>query len=146
MLQALAPVELFLAGPPRAEWSDYEILADALPGCGPLGGLVAGLRRMQTTRLLVLAVDLPAMRADYLQALLARGEGVVPQRTDLFEPLCAVYPASSRPLAEKLLATGQLSLQHFVRECLLEGLVRAQPITEEEAPLFTNLNTPADLP
>src|SRR3954463_5091935 len=42
---------------------------DAMPGCGPLGGLVAGLRQAKTRWLLVLAVDLPFMPAAFLRQM-----------------------------------------------------------------------------
>ena len=49
----------------------FEIVADAVPDAGPLGGLVAVLRRCKSTRLLVLAVDLPNMTSEFLGQLLA---------------------------------------------------------------------------
>ncbi len=47
---------------------------DAVPGCGPLGGLATGLQRASTGWLLVLAVDLPFMPASFLREMIALTE------------------------------------------------------------------------
>src|SRR4051812_12491871 len=64
-LQELHPTEIFLAGPVRPHWieSGLQIVGDVKADAGPLGGLVAVLRRCRATRLLVLAIDLPRMPA-----------------------------------------------------------------------------------
>ena len=74
------------------------LVPDAAPDCGPLAGLVAGLATAAHPRLLVLAVDLPFVSADWLRVLLLKASsssGVSLQHADQsFEPLCAVYPWS----------------------------------------------------
>lgn len=149
ILEELDPPEIFLAGPSRAEWNSVgcTIIPDAQEESGPLGGLLAGLRRCSTSRLLALAVDLPNMQGAYLRKLLERcapGKGVVPV-TGRFEPLVAIYPISSLGIAEQLLSNGRYSLQDFARHCVADGLIIEQPVSPAEAALFLNMNTPADL-
>ncbi len=147
-LRALEPAELFIAGPPRHEWSEHEVIADAQPETGPLAGLVAGLRRARASLLVVLAVDLPMMPASYLRQLLEGSSaecGVVPLRGDFFEPLAAVYPSASLALAEANLRDGVYALQDFARACVAQGLVRPSPVAPEDEALFANLNRPADV-
>ena len=62
-LQELQPSEIFFAGPAREAWIEngFECIADAANDVGPIGGLVAALRRCADARLLVLAIDLPEM-------------------------------------------------------------------------------------
>ncbi len=148
LLESLAPKQIFIAGPSRAEWTraGCKVISDAQINAGPLAGLIAGLRACESQFLLALAVDLPRMTADCLKDLLkfcAHDCGVVPM-TDGLEPLAAIYPSAARALAEEQLAQGRYSLQQFVRRCLDDGFMREQLIASEDAALFLNLNTPAD--
>ncbi len=151
-LRATHPAEFFISGKSDGPYAGagLEIVPDETPGLGPLGGLVAALQRATHPRLLVLAIDLPAMSPDFLATLLdtapAAGRGVVPADGGWFEPLAAVYPRASLPLARECLLTADHSLQTFVRRAVRRGLLRPRPLADEERPLFRNLNTPGDLP
>ena len=149
-LRDLAPSEIFLAGPTQPEWIEtgLEIVADVGIDVGPLGGLVAVLRRCKNTRLLVLAVDLPNMTSEFLKQLLTTcpdNGGVIPKRSERFEPLAAVYPVRCLPLAESCLDSGEYSLQQLVRRATGAGLMTTRKIANAELSLFFNLNTLADL-
>ena len=150
MLQQLVPSELFIAGPPHKEWQEMNciIVPDAEPGAGPLAGIVAALQRCSAPLLLVVAVDLPNMTSRYLRELVDScvGEaGTVPSYGELFEPLAAVYPKRSLPLAESCLASRDLAVQRFAARCLAEELAHEYEIAPDEQPLFLNMNTPDDL-
>jgi molybdopterin-guanine dinucleotide biosynthesis protein A len=148
-LEALAPAELFISGFERAEFPRHvRRLDDAVSGLGPLAGLTAALRAMRSPLLVVLAVDLPAMTADYLRGLLAlsrTGCGAVPRHGDFYEPLAAVYPAECLPLVEERLHGADRSMQGWIRAALAAGLVRTVEVGEADAPLFLNWNSPDDL-
>jgi molybdopterin-guanine dinucleotide biosynthesis protein A len=149
-LRDLDPSEIFLAAPTQPEWIEngLEILGDAAHDAGPLGGLVAVLRRCKNAQLVVLAVDLPNMTSKFLKNLLAtcsHDGGVIAERNERFEPLAAVYPARCLALAESSLKSGEYSLQQLARRATKAGLMITREIMEAEAPLFFNLNTPADL-
>ena len=119
-------------------------MADA----GPLAGVAAALANCAAPFLVVLAVDLPAMTANFLQALLALCHddmGVVPRGTGGFEPLAAVYPASCAALAAAALRSADFSMQSFVRVGMRAHWLMEREISGAEIPLFANLNTPADL-
>ncbi len=149
ILRELAPAEIFIAGPSRREWLDakVKIVPDAVTDAGPLAGLVAVLRRCSTSRLLALAVDLPNMSSNYLARLLSfcqPRKGVIPRSSERFEPLVAVYPVASLPLAESLLQAGRCSLQELAVRAREHGLVVEQMIARDDEPYFFNLNTPED--
>lgn len=149
LLETLAPAELLIAGPNHADWlaAGCETLHDAVPDSGPLSGIVAGLRRITTPSLLVLAIDLPLMTADFLAQLIASSAGdvgVVPKRADCFEPLAAVYPKAALPLAENALQVRDRSVQRFAALCVGHQLLREHMISPDEERLFLNANTPAD--
>ena len=153
VLASLRPAELFISGPEREGLpASVTRLEDATPGLGPLGGIAAALSAMRSTRLVVLAVDLPWMTAGFLGRLLgddpdaSAPRGRVPQMDDgFFEPLAAVYPRDALVMANEQLRTADRSLQSFVRRLVEARLVAAYPITDDERPLFANWNRPEDV-
>ncbi len=150
MLQSLGPDELFIAGPAHDEWQEAGaiIIPDAAPGAGPLGGIVAGLRRCSAPILLTVAIDLPKISAHYLRELVdscSADCGAVPSYGERLEPLVAVYPSAALSIAESCLAARDLSVQRFADRCIREGLASEAPINPEQRHLFLNMNTPDDL-
>ena len=150
-LRATGAGELFISGRadgPYAE-SGVRIIEDLTPNAGPLAALEAVLPRISGTHAIVLAIDLPAMRADFLAALvkvaLARNCSVVPEAEGRFEPLAAVYAPGLLPLVAEGLRGPDRSMQHLLRAALAIGLVMTHPLHAGERALFRNLNAPADL-
>jgi len=146
MMQELRPCELVIAGPTRDEWEEFNVVADATPHGGSLGGIVGALQWVSAPLLLVLAVDLPQMTNAYLRALLehcSESSGIIPYDHTRFEPLAAIYPTVAVALARSCLDMGN-SMQRFASLCVEARLVNAQPIAPNERPLFLNLNTPED--
>ncbi len=141
-LRKLSPEQLLISGPLREEWSECEIVSDEIPDAGPLAGVTAALQKCATPLLVVLAVDLPHMTADFLRSL---GHGAVPHGANGFEPLAAVYPVTCLSLALQALRSGDFSMQNFVQQAIDQRLLSGREISETEYPLFANLNTPADL-
>ncbi len=163
VLRATEPAEIFISGVRDGPYADCgaEILADEIPDCGPLGGIVTALRRCTGDRLLVLAVDMPAMTAEFLRSLLDEsrrtGQGIIPTIADdhrrqadfqsaiHIEPLAAIYPRAALALADECLRTGEFKLEPFIRELEVQGLAIIRAIEPEHAALFTNWNTPDDV-
>jgi len=150
-LTATGAHEIFISGKSTGPYmhAGIEVLEDLHPDCGPLAGLEAALRRMQTPLLCVLAIDLPWMTAPYLSQLVEKAFhekcGVVPQAGDRFEPLAAVYPRAMLPLVEEQLSALDYSMQPLIRRAVERNLVTPYAIADEDCPLFRNVNTPADL-
>lgn len=149
-LRNLGPDELLISARVRPAWSpaDIEVVLDEPPSQGPLSGLMAALRRMRSTHLLALAIDLPEMTTGHLSALwqLARpGVGVVPQWGSYFEPLAAIYPATAVSIAESALATGRLSLQSLIEDLVEQEMACIYPISSDERRIYRNVNSRDDL-
>lgn len=146
LLRTLEPAELWVSG--RA-YGEARVIPDAWPDCGPLGGVASVLQCAGTKWVLVLAVDLPLMTAEFLRGLLeealARGKGIVPWDGERFHPLAAVYPRAAADVARARLERGELALQGFVEESERDGLVQRRELAREEGGLLRNVNTPGDL-
>lgn len=147
---------VLLSARPGQAFPDYlagvRLIRDRSPDLGPLGALRDCLAEAAASapaeRLLVLAVDLPSMEADYLSGLVEAsrrsGRGLVPRRDGRWEPLAAVYPAAIGPLIDEQIAAGRLSLQALCDRAAAAGLLDALEVPAERAALFANLNTPED--
>jgi len=124
------------------------VVHDALPDCGPLVGVTAGLERATAPWLAVLAVDLPAMPSPWfisLGALCSPGVGVVGRRDGCFEPLAAIYPRELKWLAWEALARGDYSLQRLAGHAVDQGLLRVREISAAETGWFANWNSPGEI-
>jgi molybdopterin-guanine dinucleotide biosynthesis protein A/predicted N-acetyltransferase YhbS len=100
-----------------------------------LAGLVAGLRKAETARALVLPVDTPLVGVRSLRALADGGGEVCISQTG---PLPGAYERSALPVLERRLAAGRLALHEALAE--LETVV-----VELDAHEFANVNAPAEL-
>ena len=149
VLEALQPEEIFWSGPVRPGVPGHiEVVPDAIENSGPLAGISACLDRLQSDLLVILAVDLPRMNADFLRGLLAKcspGCGAVARRGDFFEPLAAVYPKAIAMLAEEQLKAGRLAMQDLIRQAVKSGMLQVASLEDRDFSLFQNLNEPHDL-
>jgi molybdopterin-guanine dinucleotide biosynthesis protein A len=150
LLRELKLKKILISARAKPVWcpAEIEIVLDEPPSRGPLSGLSAALKDLQTTHLLTLAVDLPQMTTEYLRKLwsLAQpGVGVIPQSGKYFEPLCAIYPIEATTMAANALASGELSLQSLAQNLLEQNHARIYPVSEAERRFYYNANSPADL-
>ena len=142
---------VYLSGRPATDYSatGCPVLMDAFPGCGPLAGVERGLATSRTPWLLVLAVDLPAINAEFLARLLRScsktGAGI-PRLNGQIEPLLACYPRAAQAEAGTRLAAGNHSVADFARYCVESRLAAFLDLPAAEAPHFSNWNSPQDLP
>lgn len=149
VLRATGAAEVFISGKADGPYAGagVEIVGDVRSESGPLGGIAAALRRCGEEWLLVLAVDMPAMTADFLCSLTdaaRKGTGIVPV-TDRIQPLAALYPCAALETAETFLRDGRRKMESFVDELLARSLVRRLDVPATQRPLFTNWNTPGDI-
>jgi molybdopterin-guanine dinucleotide biosynthesis protein A len=149
MIKEVGPAALWVSARGELSWcpAEIEVVVDKSPSRGPLSGVAAALSRLQTSHLLVLAVDLPQMTPEHLRQLWGLsqpGTGVIPLNGDYFEPLCAIYPAEAAVVAEARLNNPDASLQGFAATLRQLSRVRVHELTPEEKPLYLNMNAPSD--
>ncbi len=100
--------------------TDVRSLTDEMPGSGPAGGLITGLRAARLPLCLTVACDHPFLDAEVLLSLahLIPGfDAVVPRKGADPQPLHAVYRRDTLPAAEDYFSRGGRSLRG-----LLDGL------------------------
>lgn len=93
----------------------YRVVPDALPGLGPLAGLLAGLRAARSRWVYLAACDMPFFMAGWVSALVRKAEAIersgnaalaVAARDGSFhEPFHALYHVGLAPLIERRLAS-----------------------------------------
>lgn len=150
-LSAVVDQVVVVSSRPVAD-APVEVLPDATPGAGPLGGLQTALETAEERGLdgvFVLACDLPLMDVGLLRSLReALGEdhvALAPQRRGGgVEPLCAIYRVEARAAVEEGLRSDDRSLHALFRDL---GGVALGPadLGAPAAETFLNVNTPADL-
>jgi molybdopterin-guanine dinucleotide biosynthesis protein A len=124
------------------------VVADLVPGCGPLGGLQAALLEARGDTVFVVACDMPYVTAPfiaYLFSLASEVDIVVPQTERGYHPLCAVYTrACLEPVAARL-ADRRLAMRDLL-SAMRTRVVAAEEIDRfgDRHRLLANVNTPAE--
>lgn len=118
------------------------LVVDDLPGRGPIGGILAGLKAARNDACMVVACDIPDIDIVLLRELARTAcwsEITVPVGpSGLYEPLFAVYRKSVVPAIRALLDRGERSLLPLFDRC------RTAVIQFEDAGRIRNLNTRAE--
>ena len=119
-----------------------QVVWDEYPGRGPLGGIHACMKAVETPFCLVLPVDVPGVSVRFLKGLLGshqKSEGRLPmvwRHGCLTEPLIGIYPVSMADAIEELIRDKAAPVFRLLDSWGYECYDRAG----DEAPL--NVNTP----
>lgn len=125
---------------PRA---DVQTIWDHYENRGPLGGIHACMKAMDTPYCLVLPVDAPKLPVDILEALLSRHENRASEKVLIWEhgvrqePLIAIYPLAMLDTIEDLIREHSAPV---FRSLEIWGYDRYRLELEED--LVLNVNTP----
>lgn len=135
--------------PELALGTGFTVVADDIPGQGPLGGLAAALNACRSDALIVCACDMPLLSVEFVlylkqlafelpaQKLLACQD-----RSGRIHPLCGVYHKSAYPVIQAALERQE----HRVMQAFyaLEGM--PIPLSQTEFPdaILSNVNTPEE--
>lgn len=127
------------------------VVHDIFTGQGPLAGIHAALRSSETDLNVVLAVDMPFVRPEFLNLLVRRAREsstlvTVPRIRRQFQPLCAVYRCGFADLAEVALQQRKNKIDPlFVAETTdIVDETEVEDLAFSPA-MFDNLNTTEDL-
>jgi len=122
------------------------VLLDELSGVGPIAGLHSALQAVETGWVAVLAVDMPAIEADWFAKLFARcsrGIGAVVKHADGFEPLAAIYPREAVETVNRCVGAEKYSLQGLVKALVRAKRMRVVRLPEGERWRVANWNEPS---
>ena len=127
---------------PAGRRPSFRRVEDAVPGQGPMAGILAGLKAASHEVCAVIAGDIPDIHIGLMRRLVRRAEAfdvVVPVASDgLVEPLFGVYRRRIRAKMQKVLASGQRSLLPLL------DMVRTCRFPVRDTGWLINLNTPED--
>jgi molybdopterin-guanine dinucleotide biosynthesis protein A len=141
---AAAGSAILIGDPQKYGHLGYPVLPDRSPGAGPVGGIESALSYTSADWNLVLACDMPGIRAEFLRGLLEAAERLnadvlVPAGpSGRLEPLSAVYHRRCRAAMRRALEAGVRKVTDA-----LAGLEVAL-FAVDDGDCFENLNTPEE--
>ena len=125
------------------------VIDDLVPGCGPLGGLHAGLGAIKTPFAFACGCDMPFLSGVLLDAMVRRirpGRLLVPVLDGRPEPLHAFYPASCGAAVEAAMEEGVRKMSELFERVPVDYYPEeAYREIEGSRRSFLNVNTPEDL-
>jgi molybdopterin-guanine dinucleotide biosynthesis protein A len=156
LMRAIGAREIFISGRADGDYAEFgcPVVRDEWPGAGPLAGMAAALAAVAAPLLLVLAVDMPHMKGECLQWLLAgctETTGAIPRVNGQSEPLAAFYPKTVCDLlpefsaANRAASSAALGVRAFAERCVAAGRAGWVDVPPAFAGGFANWNSPADL-
>ena len=140
--RALGLTKFYISGFPSPR-TDVQTVWDHYPDRGPLGGIHACMRAIDTPYCLILPVDAPTLPLEILEALLSRHENREDERVLIWEhgirqePLIAVYPTAMADTVENLIRDHAAPVFRAIDTW---GYRSFRKEMEQERPL--NINTP----
>ncbi|HEX9485371.1 MAG TPA: molybdenum cofactor guanylyltransferase [Gemmatimonadaceae bacterium] len=154
-LRAASDDVIVVANDPDAQswFPTMRVVADAVPGLGPLAGIETALRAANGAAVLVVAWDMPFVPAPLLRGMRALGdtgaEAVAPVHDDppMIESLCAYYAASALPACSELLARGERRAWSLFAQLPSALAVPERVLVEHGVPerIFFSVDEPEEL-
>ena len=150
--QARVADDVYIVGP-KDKFSAYgRVVADIFPDAGPLGGIHAALKRTRTELNLILPVDMPFLKREFLLymldvALKNTATVTVPRITARLQPLCAVYRREFFEPAEAALQAGQHKIDALfssIETAFIDVEIAEMKKLGFDASMFDNINSPED--
>lgn len=125
------------------------VVADIIPGGGPLSGIHAALKISSFNKCLVVPCDMPFLRAELAVFMLSMAEGydvAVPTNGSFYQPLFAVYDKSCIDVIENALRAGRYKVVDFYPQVKV-NYVNDKYLRQltDTGRAFFNVNTPSDL-
>ncbi len=126
--------------------SEEGILADMIPGKGPLGGIYTGLLNSKSEYNFFCACDMPFLNVDLLKFIISEidaSDAVIPMVRGFVEPLHAIYSKRCLPAIKNCLENEDLKIKSFFSKVKCK-YIPENKIKRYDPSLisFLNLNTP----
>ena len=125
------------------------VVPDAIPDCGPMGGIYSALSESETLINLVIPADTPFVTTAvyrYLISFDGSFDAIVPVDHDFFyQPLCAVYSTSILPFMDSQMKNGMLGFTSLFDRVNTKAVPFHSGLDFYQTDTFYNLNSPEDL-
>ena len=132
----------------RKDSSVCPVVTDLYPGCGPIGGIHAGLKACECGWLAVAACDMPFLKAELFCCLKQKisdaeekgglYDGVVPVLDGRLHPLAAIYRTGTAKLFEEQIRAGNYRIRDALKRLnIFYADLSGQKIFEE---MLQNIN------
>jgi molybdopterin-guanine dinucleotide biosynthesis protein A len=152
VLDELFAEVIIVLAEPISGWNAgrHQIVYDAVPNCGSLGGLYTGLVHAVSARIFAVAADMPFLNADVIKYLVRRAPDadVVAVRVGPeLQPLHAVYSKRCVPILLDMAVSRSLRIQDIFTEPRLNvKIISDNEIAHLDSGYlsFRNINTPED--
>jgi molybdopterin-guanine dinucleotide biosynthesis protein A len=150
--QARVADDIYIVGP-KDKFSAYgRVVLDIFPDAGPLGGIHAALKRTRAELNLILPVDMPFLKRDFLVCMLETALKntalvTVPRMNGRLQPLCAVYRKGFVEAAETALNEGKHKVDVLFVPATTAYIDVDTPEMRQlgfETGMFDNINSPDD--
>jgi molybdopterin-guanine dinucleotide biosynthesis protein A len=130
------------------EFSDAVIVTDIYKEKGALGGIYTGLFYASYNNSFVAACDMPYLNKDFILYMIGqtgKHDIIVPENTDGFQPLHAVYSRNCLPVINRLLTADKLKITGIYKEMRLLKIPAGEiKQFDPDGLVFLNINTPED--
>jgi molybdenum cofactor guanylyltransferase len=131
------------------EFTDAAIVTDIYKGKGPLGGIYTGLFYSKNNYAFISACDMPFLNKKFIIYLTEQADKfdiVVPQLSEGFQPLHAIYSQNCLSHIKKMLLADKLKISSFYKDVRLLSVPeeKIKPFNQDGR-LFINVNTPEDM-
>ncbi len=149
-METLFPSVVLITNTPESyAFLNIPMHGDIIKGLGPLGGIFTGLRVIPENTGFFVACDMPSLNGDLIRYLTAVRQGfdvVVPNISEQFEALHALYSKNCLPEIEKLIHSGVYQTIRLFRHVSVR-YVKESEIRRFDPELgsFSNINRPEDL-
>ncbi|MEA3459109.1 MAG: molybdenum cofactor guanylyltransferase [Chloroflexota bacterium] len=138
-----------VSGPLPYRLPGAHLVTDIHPGCGPLGGIHAGLAAASNFYSLVVACDMPFLNIELLRYMVEIAPGndvVMPRLGTYLEPLHAIYSKDCLKPIERRIEAENFKVSDFLSEVRVRYLEREDiERFDPEHLSFFNINTMEDL-
>jgi len=139
-------VHIVLGSSMQARRYEVEVstVIDILPGCGPMGGILSGLRHSKKRLNCFIPCDMPMLTKDLLRSLEDQAtnyDAVVPRDTsNRVQPLVGYYSPRCVDILAKWIGDKQLSLTGLIKSGEMRVKILENAIEDSEEDVFLNIN------
>ena len=127
----------------HTEDSKCKIVQDIYADCGPIGGIHAGLNKAENEKVIIVACDMPFMRAEFFDKLAEMmtetTDVIVPVVDGRIHPLAAIYKKRVLPAVETQILSGNYRLRHLLDQLHTEYVDVSDDTRMAE--MLKNINT-----